>query len=54
MARGLPLYRVTSELACRVGRMGRISPCRIPIRKSAVRVLCGGEKFGAQMRRCSR
>lgn len=39
--RGLPHDRVTSEVACPVGQVGRMSPCPSPIRKSSARTSCG-------------
>ncbi len=38
---GLPRDRVTSELACPVGRVGRMSLCPSLIPKSSVRTSCG-------------
>ncbi|MGW6899870.1 AAA family ATPase [Streptomyces sp. NPDC054919] len=38
---GLPHDRVTSELACPAGRVGRMSLCPSLIRKSSARMSCG-------------
>ncbi|MGW3917709.1 hypothetical protein ACWEBX_40590 [Streptomyces sp. NPDC005070] len=46
--KGLPHDRVTSELACPVGRVGRMSLCPSLIRKSSVRMSCGSRETAAR------
>ncbi|QNE29108.1 hypothetical protein F1D59_33690 [Streptomyces sp. INR7] len=46
---GLPHDRVTSELACPVGQVGRMSLCPSPIRKSSARTSCGSRGTAAQV-----
>ncbi|MEU8961956.1 hypothetical protein AB0C89_09640 [Streptomyces sp. NPDC048491] len=46
---GLPRDRVTSELACPVRQLGKMSLCPNPIRKSSARTSCGSRGTAARV-----
>lgn len=46
---GLPHDRVTSELACPAGQVGRMSLCPSLIRKSSAKTLCGSRGTAARV-----